>query len=567
MLGRFKVANNVRCTLHTGINAVASSIVVDAASGSFNNFPNPSGDSASAGVGIGTLVDSLSQPTKTEVFTYTSLTNNGNGTFTLGGVTRGQDGSIAQSFTAGAVVMQAFTASQLLHPFIAANQSASTLALNRDTTVTGGITQQDTAAGGWRAMIASGKIAISRYVSGWKDRWTWQVSGGESGSNAGSNLSLTRHDDSGAALDANTLVIERSTGNVGIGQATQSGMKMAIAGDLISENAFARKSVGMLYGTTTPFVAQKTVLSGFGATPSNVEFQTSINGTAFNTVFSAVPSTGVMTIPVGVVNDLTFGTAVSGTQPVTPPVSGVSQSIAGSSADAGSAIMRFSTDGSGPLLVMAKARGSAGSPAVVSSGDIIGKVAFHSRTSAGTWKETASIHVEADGLQTSSSPTAMVFKVNFQSNVNPSEVLRFDSLAGVTFAYGVNAGSFNSTGPGTFGGGVNAGSFRVLGSTITVAKPATGTNDWNPSGFSDAGVVRLTGASAVTLNGLIAGGAGRIVMLFNTGTAAMTLAHENTGSTAANRFSLPSSINFSIPANDSATLWYDGTSSRWRVKR
>jgi hypothetical protein len=140
VLGRYKMANNARVTLHTAINTVASSIVVDAASGVYQNPADPSGDAASGGVGIATLLDSLTTPTKTEIVTYTSLTNNGNGTYTLGGVTRAREGTTAQSFSAGAIVMQSFTAGQLTHPYVVADQSAGTLAINAPTTVSGGIT-------------------------------------------------------------------------------------------------------------------------------------------------------------------------------------------------------------------------------------------------------------------------------------------------------------------------------------------------------------------------------------------------------------------------------------------
>lgn len=118
MFGRYTVNNNVRVALHANINAVATSLTVVAASGVFNNPADPAGDVASGGIGIATLVDSLSLPTKTEIVTYTSLTDNGNGTFTLGGLVRGMDGTSGQSWLAGAVLIQTITAGMLRHPMV-----------------------------------------------------------------------------------------------------------------------------------------------------------------------------------------------------------------------------------------------------------------------------------------------------------------------------------------------------------------------------------------------------------------------------------------------------------------
>lgn len=57
----------------------------------------------------------------------------------------------------------------------------------------------------------------------------------------------------------------------------------------------------------------------------------------------------------------------------------------------------------------------------------------------------------------------------------------------------------------------------------------------------------------------------RYLPLFNVGTATVTLKHEDTGATAANRFSFPNSIDVYIKPGHSVTIWYDGTSSRWRL--
>lgn len=63
--------------------------------------------------GILTIVDRLSLPTAIEVITYTSRTINPDGSVTLGGITRGQQGTTARSWTNAAQAYQAPTRDQL----------------------------------------------------------------------------------------------------------------------------------------------------------------------------------------------------------------------------------------------------------------------------------------------------------------------------------------------------------------------------------------------------------------------------------------------------------------------
>ena len=59
-----------------------------------------------------TLLDIPGAPTKAEIVTYTTVTNNGDGTHTLGGVVRAREGTVAQAWAAGAGIFQALTAAQ-----------------------------------------------------------------------------------------------------------------------------------------------------------------------------------------------------------------------------------------------------------------------------------------------------------------------------------------------------------------------------------------------------------------------------------------------------------------------
>jgi hypothetical protein len=76
--------------------------------------------------------------------------------------------------------------------------------------------------------------------------------------------------------------------------------------------------------------------------------------------------------------------------------------------------------------------------------------------------------------------------------------------------------------------------------------------------------MRLSSAGAASLTGIAGGAAGRVVRIFNVGSNSITLLDENAGSTAANRIRTPGAGR-SIAENGSVTIWYDSTSSRWRV--
>lgn len=64
-----------------------------------------------------------------------------------------------------------------------------------------------------------------------------------------------------------------------------------------------------------------------------------------------------------------------------------------------------------------------------------------------------------------------------------------------------------------------------------------------------------------TFTGLVAGADGQLVWVWNQGTNLLTLANQNAGSTAANRFRGLDDI--LIPANGSVLIFYDASVSRW----
>lgn len=273
-----------------------------------------------------------------------------------------------------------------------------------------------------------------------------------------------------------------------------------------------------------------------------------------------------------------------GTQPTTSPVAGALASVSGTNGLAAGAILRTSTDTAGAVLALGKGRGTPVAQTIVINGDTLGRIdAYAARTSA-AWSNVASITFETDGSQTTTSmPSRIVFRVAPVNGVVGAEALRINSDSSVTFAGGARfAGVVTFTANVIAGGDVGANSLTAnsldvngpaslggmtLSSGVRSVAISAATNDWAPVNFSATGAYRVTTSGTPSITGIASGAANRAISLFNVGTVALTLSHESAGSAAGNRFALPGSANYNVPANDSVTLWYDGTSLRWRVKR
>lgn len=97
---------------------------------------------------------------------------------------------------------------------------------------------------------------------------------------------------------------------------------------------------------------------------------------------------------------------------------------------------------------------------------------------------------------------------------------------------------------------------------ITSASLGASQNNYAPTGLAGASVIRLTASTPINITGLTGGSDGRLMVLTNVGANAITLVDQSGSSTAANRFLF--GANLALAANQSATLIYDSTSSRWR---
>jgi hypothetical protein len=111
------------------------------------------------------------------------------------------------------------------------------------------------------------------------------------------------------------------------------------------------------------------------------------------------------------------------------------------------------------------------------------------------------------------------------------------------------------------------------GTTLTTANPsnvvvspAEITADQNDYSLPTADVVRLSASAARNVTGFAAGSSGRALLLVNVGSFAITLKHQSTSSSAANRLVVPWAGDYVMDANGGAALViYDATTQRWRV--
>lgn len=99
---------------------------------------------------------------------------------------------------------------------------------------------------------------------------------------------------------------------------------------------------------------------------------------------------------------------------------------------------------------------------------------------------------------------------------------------------------------------------------ITPAQITVTANDYAPTGWSTATLVRVSGDSDFEkITGLSAGAGGEVKTLTNVGSYCLYLAPEHTGSSAANRITHQEEV--ILWPGSSCQLLYDATSSRWRV--
>ena len=106
------------------------------------------------------------------------------------------------------------------------------------------------------------------------------------------------------------------------------------------------------------------------------------------------------------------------------------------------------------------------------------------------------------------------------------------------------------------------GALSLTGDIAPTAIGAT-QNDYAPTGYATAGVLRLTANAAYNITGLQGGADGRVLMIMNVGSNTITLKNQDAASTAANRFAFGADV--VLAADKTVGLIYDTTSQRWRA--
>lgn len=100
-------------------------------------------------------------------------------------------------------------------------------------------------------------------------------------------------------------------------------------------------------------------------------------------------------------------------------------------------------------------------------------------------------------------------------------------------------------------------------SVITPPLISASTHDYNPTGFADATVVRVSGNNGLQMiTGFAAGDDGEEKTIINVGNYTLYLAPEHSGSAAANRIASREEV--MIPPGATCRIMYDAVTARWR---
>lgn len=150
------------------------------------------------------------------------------------------------------------------------------------------------------------------------------------------------------------------------------------------------------------------------------------------------------------------------------------------------------------------------------------------------------------------------------------------SNATIGFASGSGSGSTLQNNATYFGFGTTK--VVAIGDTTTgqtfSSKPTTPTqitanqNDYNPGGTSM--YLRLSTDASRNVTGLTFTAAqidGQTHVIINVGAQPVVLVNESASSTAANRFHTTTGADITLSADQEASVWYDGTTARWRVSK
>lgn len=99
---------------------------------------------------------------------------------------------------------------------------------------------------------------------------------------------------------------------------------------------------------------------------------------------------------------------------------------------------------------------------------------------------------------------------------------------------------------------------------ISPAQLTAAADDWAPTGYATAELIRVSGDDQFRIiSGINSSAGAKILTLTNVGSFGIYITKEDPASTAANRFNIPTDLG--LYPNQSLTFFYDPTSLRWRL--
>jgi hypothetical protein len=199
-----------------------------------------------------------------------------------------------------------------------------------------------------------------------------------------------------------------------------------------------------------------------------------------------------------------------------------------------------SDDANGSIIHLKKKRITGAGQ--VQNNDLIGTVKFSSTDESGLEVDTFKIENKATELQTS---TAQGSSVSFNIKANGSS--SYTEIQTATASELSNKVLTSLTG--------------VKLESADVASSATITQL-----SSSKAIINITGSTETTIQGINSGGITKVIVIHNSSTANVFLAHENTSAAAADRCKLPKSKAIKIIPDSSLELFYKVDESRWKVK-
>lgn len=91
------------------------------------------------------------------------------------------------------------------------------------------------------------------------------------------------------------------------------------------------------------------------------------------------------------------------------------------------------------------------------------------------------------------------------------------------------------------------------------------TANQNNFNIKDAGVIRVSSDTSRDMTGFARVKPGRRLLVINVGSNAIVLKNQDSASAAANRIITGTGGDITLSSDDTALLWYDSETSRWRI--